>query len=1598
MKQPRTIVVKAHGDADNEPDENFTLELSGEKNVSLASASVRGIIQNDDLMISIESEYYLEGTPNATFFLITSVAPISDLVVTYEINYLNAADSTYVFRQWSELTATILAGSTYVKIEQPAIYKMSLSDQNAGSLNIRLVDGADYGLGTPVNANIMRVADESRPLVSISRVGSGRIYETKVNSSQQRLARFQLIAQPKPTSDKSITVWVTQEGNYIAEQFTPGRWLEKSIVIEKSTGIGLLEIAIEDDKLDELNGKITTTLQKGTGYYVGKFTNQASVNVYDDDGENTIPEVSITRVSVDGELMEKDLTATEGSIIEFEFSSNVFVRSSTPLIINYDVSIEGDFFGKIITGNSTTEIATGADSSVIQIATIEDDVEEPNGILKIILLSGNGYFLASSLTSDNTKEITIKDDDPTLTIKSHSKIEGTGNTNIMRFEVAISPAPLANVTVAYSTSSRSARQNTDFIAATGTLNFSAHATTSKFIAVAINSDNIDEDDEEFELMLLNPTGGAKIGGTGIAVGTIEDDDDAPILSINSASIVEGHSGEKVITFLASLTHASSREVTFGYTTTGKTATAGVDFIAIENEKATIPVGSTSLPISVKVKGDTNNESDETFTIALTIAVNATISTTAGSGTGTIISDDNPAFHVNNANGLEDPEGEIIFEVTLSPKLNIPASIRFSTVIGETDSATSGIDFEAVDILLDFKVGERSKQVVVEITSDKLDEDDEEFTVRLTSPSDGADVVGNGIAKGQIIDNDDEINVSIADANLIEGHSGQTMMEFVVTLNAPSGREVSVRYSTADLTSEMVATNEADYVPIIDGVLVFLPEVTKKTLSISIVGDDEFEPDESFYVVLSEATNANITRKIGVGTIQNDDPEIPRIYLENGHKTVYYEGEMIEIRVTAKLLPPEEKIELPINITQNGDFIRWRIPKVLTMDSDIEMLRIPTIDDSIKERNGSITISIAKKDEEYTVHPSQSSVTVLIHDNERSEIIPQPNIGVASQVANSILELLSTPSEEQEFTQSTGSLVPSISVVAVNTIVDEGTPVEFDIVSSGTINRNLEVHFSIDQVGDFIGEQVPSQVFLSQAESSTRVLINTIDDTLAEEDGVVTLTLDENNTYHVGKQRVAVVSISDIDDRLRRRKAVATAGQDVLSNLVGMIGARSIGTTTNRARSAFTATNLTTKFEINGAKQLTDLLTTSGEMVNADLISLRSILGRSSFTITQFPEDGFSIPATIWGLGDHQDLSNNSNEDSNSWNGDVFTGQLGFDVKIGSNILAGISTSIVESDINYLGTDADRLIFRSNSTALNPYFGWSSTNQVTQLRSIAGFGAGDIALEQKNYNAEFLTMQYYTFGLSGEQRIYSSESIFSAGTTELSFSGESWLVRKFVTGVSDKISDMEISGSHFVVSAIGSHQINLTSGTSFKPSVSIGVRRDHKNQDSIMGLELRGGLDFSNSTGLSFTGSSSSLMMDYNKIHKWSLNSNLSYDHGSDKLGTLFEISSSIGRVLDVNSSVLWGSDILDEVSQLGQYKDGIVVDSKFGYGLSVFGERGVLTPFGGLEFTNNQVARINVGARVLYDLGLKLELESLQQVSATEELIQEIKFSGGIRW
>jgi chitinase len=56
-------------------------------------------------------------------------------------------------------------------------------------------------------------------------------------------------------------------------------------------------------------------------------------------------------------------------------------------------------------------------------------------------------------------------------------------------------------------------------------------------------------------------------------------------------------------------------------------------------------------------------------------------------------------------------------------------------------------------------------------------------------------------------------------------------------------------------------------------LTFAPNVTSQQFSVDVKGDNKFEPDETFVVVLSNPENADILDGQGVGTIVNDDPDV-----------------------------------------------------------------------------------------------------------------------------------------------------------------------------------------------------------------------------------------------------------------------------------------------------------------------------------------------------------------------------------------------------------------------------------------------------------------------------------------------------------------------------------------------------------------------------------------------------------------------------------------------------------------------------------------------------------------------------------------------------
>ena len=192
------------------------------------------------------------------------------------------------------------------------------------------------------------------------------------------------------------------------------------------------------------------------------------------------------------------------------------------------------------------------------------------------------------------------------------------------------------------TASSAAIGGADYYGRSGTLTFNPGGPRTHYVAVTTRDDSTDENNETFELQLSNATGATT--GTAEAVTTIVDNDNAPKITIQDASTVEGNpttgSPTKTITFVVRLNRVSANAVTTNWATrngSGSTrALAGSDYVAASGT-ITIPAGSTQTTVTVTIKKDRTREPAEHFFVGLTGLQNTSFGD--GTGKGTITNDD-----------------------------------------------------------------------------------------------------------------------------------------------------------------------------------------------------------------------------------------------------------------------------------------------------------------------------------------------------------------------------------------------------------------------------------------------------------------------------------------------------------------------------------------------------------------------------------------------------------------------------------------------------------------------------------------------------------------------------------------------------------------------------------------------------------------------------------------------------------------------------------------------------------------------------------------------------------------------------------------------
>jgi hypothetical protein len=146
-------------------------------------------------------------------------------------------------------------------------------------------------------------------------------------------------------------------------------------------------------------------------------------------------------------------------------------------------------------------------------------------------------------------------------------------------------------------------------------------------------------------------------------------------------------------------------------------------------------------------------------------------------------------------------------------------------------------------------------------------------VRQTDRAGNTSRVNQGFPAFTVVQPSLSITGQAANINKSEGNAGTTPFTFQITRNGDTTITSSVTWTVTGTGRD--SANALDFAgdALPSGTVTFAPGDTTETLSVQVVADTLFGPDETFAVTLSNPTSATISTATAVGVIRNDDLSI-----------------------------------------------------------------------------------------------------------------------------------------------------------------------------------------------------------------------------------------------------------------------------------------------------------------------------------------------------------------------------------------------------------------------------------------------------------------------------------------------------------------------------------------------------------------------------------------------------------------------------------------------------------------------------------------------------------------------------------------------------
>ena len=397
---------------------------------------------------------------------------------------------------------------------------------------------------------------------------------------------------------------------------------------------------------------------------------------------------------------------------------------------------------------------------------------------------------------------------------------------------------------------------------------------------------------------------------------------------------------------------------------------------------------------------------------------------------------------------------------------------------------------------------------------------------------------------------------------------------------------------------------------------------------------------------------------------------------------------------------------------------------------------------------------------------------------------------------------------------------------------------------------------------------------------------------------------------------------------------------------------------------------------------------------SSVVSERDLLAATAFSMSGMAKDGGSV--AVWGRGAIARFDGRENR--LSVDGEVANVMLGADWS-GGALTAGLMLSHARGSGSYRGESDGEV--ESTLTGIYPYGRYAASERVT-VWGVAGYGAGSLVLTQEDDAAKETDMDLMmaAVGLRGVA-VKAPES----GGPELAIKSDAMVVRT----TSDAVQGLEAATAEVTrlrLGLEGSWRVVAGGGGEFVPRLEIGVRHDGGDAETGFGVDIGGGLAWSDrARGITAEVSGRGLLTHASSgFREHGFAGSLTWDPRPDsERGLKLTLRQAVGAEAKGGVDALLSRGTMAGLAANDNGDGRRRWEVKFGYGFGMFEGRFTATPEIGLGLSEAgrdyslgwRLTRAGSGAG-----SLDLSVEARRRESANDDVPPEhgIGFAATARW